>query len=198
VPVRPSLERLGLIGCPAAQPRLGRECLRIIRQLVPRLGARREDCGVTIIGVVREPFEMLVSLYEYWRRCDFSDDPGGLVRTARTGTFRQFLEQAVGERQLANYHTHFDVGGPAWETTRLLDFQSLEPALEAVCSELGLRAAGPLRRINAAPRQRRDVGRYLAEAGGLVFEVRSHFRWYYEEATRIMIRGRQRPLLRAA
>jgi len=198
VPVRPSLERLGLIGCPAAQPRLGRECLRIIRQLVPRLGARREDCGVTIIGVVREPFEMLVSLYEYWRRCDFGDDPGGLVRTARTGTFRQFLEQAVGERQLANYHTHFDVGGPAWETTRLLDFQSLDPALEAVCSELGLQAAGPLRRINAAPRQRRDVGRYLAEAGGLVFEVRSHFRWYYEEATRIMIRGRQRPLLRAA
>jgi hypothetical protein len=160
--------------------------------------ARSEPCDVRIIGVVREPFEMLVSLYEYWRRYDFREEPAvGLIRTARTGTFRQFLELAVGERQLVNYHTHFDVGGPAWAGTRLLDFQSLEPALETVCAEFGIEAAAGLGCLNAAPR-RRDVGGYLAEAGGLVFEVRSYFRWYYEEATRIMIRGRQLQLLRAA
>jgi len=199
VPVRASLELLGLVSKPRPRPRLVRECLRVVRRVVPGMPARSEPCDVRIIGVVREPFEMLVSLYEYWRRYDFSVEPAvGLIRTARTGTFRQFLELAVGERQLVNYETHFDVGGPAWAGTRLLDFQSLEPALETVCAEFGIEASAGLGCLNAAPRRRRDVGGYLAEAGSLVFEVRSYFRWYYEEATRIMIRGRQARLLRAA
>jgi hypothetical protein len=153
-----------------------------------------ERCDLRIIGVVREPFEMLISLYEYWRRYEFAEEPDAdLIRAARTSTFREFLQLAVGDKLLANYETYFDIGGPAWSTTRLIDFQSLEPALHAVCLEFDIAAPAELRRLNFAPRQRRDVGAFLAEAGSLVFEVRSHFRWYYEEAVRIMVRGQVRP-----
>jgi hypothetical protein len=196
--VRTSLEHLGLITARSSRPKLVRECLRIVKQMAPGLSWGTTRCDVKIIGVVREPFDMLVSLYEYWRRYEFRAEPAmELIRIARTGTFRQFLKRAVGERQLSNYHTYFDVGGPAWSTTRLLDFHSLEPALAEVCHEFGIEAPAFLSRANAAPGRRRDVGGYLAEAGGLVFDVRNHFRWYYEEATRIMIRGRKTATRRA-
>ena len=184
MPVRTSLERLGLVTGHDGRPRIVRECLRIVQ----RLAAPR--CDLPIIGVIREPFEMLISLYDYWRRYEFAEEPAGeLIRAARTGTFRQFLALAVGEKLLANYETYFDVGGPAWATTRLIDFQAIEPGLETVCEEFGIEPPVFLGRLNASPRQGRDAGTYLAEAGALAFEVRSHFRWYYEEAARIMVRG---------
>jgi hypothetical protein len=198
LPVRMSLERLGLVTA-RRRHRLQREILRLVGQVAPRLIAGPPRVDLKIIGVVREPFEMLVSLYEYWRRYEFEEEPEAtLIQTARTGTFREFLALAVGERQLANYHTYFDIGGPAWHTTRLLDFQSLEPALAQVCEEFGIEAPAALDRRNAAPQGSRDLGRYLAEAGGLVFEVKSHFRWYYEEASQILIRGRRSAARRAA
>jgi len=198
MPVRMSLERLGLVAT-RRRHRLQREILRLVGKVAPRLIVDRRRVDLKIIGVVREPFEMLVSLYEFWRRYDFEEEPQAtLIQTARTGTFREFLALAVGERLLTNYHTYFDVGGPAWQTTRLLDFQSLEPALAEVCEEFGIEPPEALDRRNAAPQAGRDLGRYLAEAGGLVFDVRSHFRWYYEEAPRIMIRGRKVAARRAA
>jgi len=199
MPVRMSLERLGLVTARRRRPRVVRECLRIVGQVAPRLVAEAESCDVRVIGVLREPFEMLVSLYEYWRRYEFRREPDqGLIRTARTGTFREFLRQAVGAGHLSNYQTYFDVGGAAWRSTRLIDFQSLESGLAEVCEEFGIEPPTGLGRINAAPRQTRDIGAYLAEAGGLVFEVRNHFRWYYDEASRIMIRGRRAAVRRAA
>jgi hypothetical protein len=197
-PVRTSLERLGLVTAPPRRPKILRECLRLVRQVMPPSRHVSERCDVKIIGVVREPFEMLVSLYEYWRRYEFQDEPTeGLIRVARTGNFREFLRLAVGERWLANYRTYFDIDGPAWHSTRLIDFQALEPGLAAVCREFGIEPPAFLDRRNAAPRGARDLGGYLAEAGSLVFEVRSHFRWYYEEAEGVLIRG-ERPRLRRA
>jgi hypothetical protein len=199
MPVRMSLEEIGLVTARQKRPRLVRGCLRLAERIAPALLTSTERCDLRIMGVLREPFEMLVSLYEYWRRYEFREEPvEGLIRTARTSTFRKFLQLAVAERQLSNYRDYFDVGGPAWPTTRLLDFQSLEPALAQVCDEWGVRPPASLRRLNAAPHERRDLGGYLAEAGSLVFEVRSHFRWYYEEATRIMIRGERLVGLQAA
>lgn len=198
VPVRESLQAAGLLAAPGRRPKVVRECLRIAGQVAPRSLVRRRPCDLKIIGVVREPFEMLVSLYEYWRRYEFQDEPTeGLIRVARTGTFREFLRLAVGERWLANYRTYFDIDGPAWASTRLIDFQALEPGLTAVCREFGIEPPAFLDRRNAAPRGARDLGGYLAEAGSLVFEVRSHFRWYYEEAEGVLVRG-ERPRLRRA
>lgn len=191
--VRVSLERLGLVAGSGSRPRIVRECLRLVHRLAP------ERCDLPIFGVLREPFEMLISLYDYWRQYEFAEEPDGeLIRAARTGTFRQFLALAVGEKLLANYETYFDVGGPAWAKTRLIDFQCLEPGLASVCEEFGIQPPASLGRLNAGPRTGRDPGTYLAEAGALAFEVRSHFRWYYDEAVRIMVRGRPAAGLRIA
>jgi hypothetical protein len=199
VPVRTSLERLGLVTNPRRRPKVVRECLRFVKQIAPLTLADEQRCELTIIGVVREPFEMLVSLYEYWRRYEFQEEPAAkLVRAARTGTFRQFLRLAVGERLLDDYRDFFDVGGPAWPSTRLVDFHSLEPGLAAVCREVGIEPPASLARANAAPLKARGRGAYHAEAGGLMRKVRSHFRWYYEEAPRVLVRGGRADLLRAA
>ena len=198
MPVRTSLERLGLLTAPARRSKFVRECLRLVRHVTPLDFHVPERCDIPIIGVVREPFEMLVSLYEYWRRYDFPQPPRPpLIRAARERPFREFLALAVGDHPVQNYHDFFDVGGPAWTNTRLINFQTLGPGLAAVCREFGIEPPPFLDHRNAAPRGARDLGGYLAEAGSLVFEVRSHFRWYYEEAEGVLVRG-ERPRLRRA
>jgi hypothetical protein len=192
MPVRMSLEQLGLVTPSFQRNLLMRNWLRLVGQGTPGLVAETQLADLRIVGVLREPFDMLISLYEYWRRYDFDEEPEAtLIHSARTGSFREFLALAVGDRLLANYHTYFDVGGPAWHSTRLLDFQSLKPALAEVCEEFGIEPPAGLDRRNAAPQPIHNADFYLAEAGSLVFEVRNHFRWYYEEASQVMIRGRQ-------
>ena len=169
--VRPALERLGLMKAPPRRSRLVRNGLRLVRPFVPQKPACTPRCDLKIIGVVREPFEMLVSLYEYWRRCNFQEEPPQpIIQVAITSSFREFLELAVRKRVLETYESFFDVGGPAWETTRLIDFDSLQPSLEAVCREFGLDPPTGVERLNAAPSRVREAGSYLAEAGSLVFE----------------------------
>jgi hypothetical protein len=195
LPVRPALRRLARSGAMARGP-FARQLARLTRRL-PLAGRQAGD--VQIIGVVREPFEMLVSLYEFWRRHRFPQEPEArLIRAARSGTFREFLRLAVGEGLLNSYESHFDVGGPAWPRTRLIDFAALEPGLAEVCREFRIPEPTRLARRNAAPRRSRDIGDYLAEAGSLVFEVRSHFRWYYDEGVHIMVRGNAEPARRLA
>lgn len=196
LPVRESLERLGLVPPRDAQrpSRLVRNARRLgLGGVVDRVVARqrRRGCRTRIIGAVREPLDMLVSLFEYWRRFDFSEEPTlQLIRCARTGTFREFLRLAVVERQVLNYRDFFDMEGPAAASTRLLAFDSLEPALEEVCREFGLpRPATKLGQLNASPNRRRDLSPYMAEAGSLLADVRSHFRWYYETGSDRMVTG---------
>jgi len=148
-----------------------------------------------VIGVLREPFDMLVSLYRFWRRrhAEMRYPAGSIQHAAGSGTFRQFLLRAVVAREVPNYHDFFDVGGPAWPRTRLLDFRSIEPALESVCREIGVEASGGVPACNVAPSPH-DAAEYLAEAGELVDAVRAHFRWYYEEGVALAIRGDAAPL----
>jgi hypothetical protein len=196
LPVRPALRRLAKMAAAGQRGPLARLLGRVpLAVFCPR--TVRE---ARIIGILREPFEMLVSLYEFWRRHRFRQEPQArLIRAARAGTFREFLQLAVGERLLDSYEKHFDVGGPAWSRTRLIDFASLETGLAEVRDEFSLPPIAGLARRNAAPRRPRDIGDYLAEAGSLVFEVRSHFRWYYDEGVHIMIRGQaEQPARRLA
>jgi len=54
---------------------------------------------IRIIGVVREPLEMLVSLHDYRRRGDANPNPRDrLVTAAWEGRFADFVGQAVGGR----------------------------------------------------------------------------------------------------
>jgi hypothetical protein len=97
---------------------------------------------------------------------------------------------AVADGGLANYHDFFDMDGPALANTRLLDFNALEPALLQVCREFGLNVPETrLGLLNVGPSRQRDLHRYRTEAGGLMSEVRSHFRWYYEEGIHVMVTG---------
>lgn len=203
VPVRDSLERLGIV--PRREPArrrargLAGACERLRRGFgrLAGSGRRRTDrvpaCSTRIIGVVREPFEMLVSLFEYWRTFAFPEPPAEpLILRARAGNFREFLRLAVVGGGLPNYETFFDIGGPAAAGTRLLDFSRLEQSLETVCREFGIPAPEQgLGQHNAGPRRSRNLDSYREEAGGLAGAVENHFRWYYREYVHTMVRGRE-------
>ena len=210
LPVRDSLEQLGLVPrrdrFSGRRHRLTRACVKLSRTLVRCLPsglrasiAHGKPCPTRIIGVVREPFEMLVSLFEYWRSYDYAEEPSEpLIRAARQDGFRRFLGMAVSDGGLATYESFFDVDGPASSNTRLLDFNALEPALLQVCREFGVSVPkAKLGLLNVGPSRQRDLQRYRTEAGALMSEVRSHFRWYYEEGVHAMVTGgrvrRQQP-----
>jgi hypothetical protein len=199
VPVGEGLEQLGLVPRKQRGKRFRAACREVLERVLPG-GLRSQGADVRIIGVIREPFSMLVSLYEFWQR-RFHARPraeGALDHCAGTRSFREFVEQAVVDRQLPSYEWLFDVGGPAWPTTRLLDFHSLAPALEATCRDFGIVARVPLGRSNAAPRRQRDIEAYRDEAAPLLPAVRRYFRWYYEEGERQLFRGATDATVRAA
>ncbi len=203
LPVRDSLEKLGLVP-PRRDPslaschRLTRACVKLSRTLVRCLPAglrasiaHEKPCPTRIIGVVREPFEMLVSLFEYWRSFDFAEEPTQpLILAARQDGFHRFLGMAVSDGGLATYESFFDMDGPASSNTRLLDFNALEPALFQVFREFGVSVPqAKLGLFNVGPSRQRDLQRYRTEAGSLMSEVRSHFRWYYDEGVHLMVTG---------
>ena len=141
-----------------------------------------------IVGVVREPFETIVSLFEFWRGYPFDPEPqAAFIRCARFGTFPEFVRMAVVEGQLPTYEWFFDADGPAWSRTRLIDFETLDRDLFAATAERRRRSP-PLERRNAHSGPR-DLTVYHDLAGDLVDRVHEHFRWYYD---------RRRTALRAA
>ncbi|MFM8893627.1 MAG: hypothetical protein ACKOTB_18795 [Planctomycetia bacterium] len=204
LPVRDSLERLGLVprreptrarGLSGAWDRFLGHAVRLATGR-PTTGGRRrgppvQPCSTRIIGVVREPFEMLVSLFEYWRTFAFPAPPTQpLILQARSGNVREFLRAAVADAGLPSYEEFFDIDGPAAGGTRLLDFARLEPALVAVCLEFGIPGPGArLGQHNAGPGRSRNLESYRDEAGDLLAAVEHHFRWYYRDCVHTMVRG---------
>ncbi|MBM4021127.1 MAG: hypothetical protein FJ284_02595 [Planctomycetes bacterium] len=189
-PVRRSLKRHGLL---ARRP--ANQSLRILLRPARRL-LRPEAAGAMplVIGVLREPFDLLVSLYRFWnRRFSVKRYPTGtLPHAAGTGSFRVFLERAVVAGEICTYQDFFDIGGPAWQRTRLLDFRAIEAGLGVVCRELDIAPPADLPACNVAP-SRPDEAAFLAEAGGLTAAVRRHFQWYYEEAAAVLLRPLAEP-----
>ena len=176
--VRESLDALGI----APQPlrflgRSGRNAVgSLARHLLPF-----PQPQLRIIGVVREPMSMLVSLFEYWKDYDFGTEPiTPLIAAAQTGSFRSFLERAILRRELPKYDNFFDVGGEVWANTRLLDLESLDDDLADLTEAWGIESPVPrLDRCNVGRRQVRDLSPYLDEAGALVNAAKSYFGWYY-------------------
>jgi hypothetical protein len=190
VAVRASLERFGLVAAP--MPMFDNPACRILSRTARRLdtvGFLRR-CPTRIIGVIRDPLEMLSSLYEFWRHYPFPAAPGQpFIVIARTRAFRDFVHAAVVDRMLLNYERFFDVDGPAWHTTRLVDFHHLDAGLAAVCKEFGIPAPAQLQRLNVGAHRDLAIDRYEAEAGPLMKDVRRYFRWYYDNAARVAVRG---------
>jgi len=134
-----------------------------------------------IFGVVRSPLELIVSLYEFWRRNQSHrhslNDP--FIRAAGQGSFTTFLNECLLSKRLKPYESFFDVGGIAWPRTRLIHFDHLESGLRQVLDGFGIDVAVDLPRVNCAAK---DVGRrahYEALAQPFLADIRRHFRWYY-------------------
>lgn len=177
--------------------RLGRESLRIVSPYLAEQ-IRPFPESLRVIGVLRDPFDMLVSLFEYWRREPFDVEPADpFVQCARRGCFHDFVAAAVIGSRVHTYEQFFDVGGPLWASTYLLDFETIQPSLDRLCQTLEIRNHRPLPALNRAPSSGRDTARYREEAGPLVAEVHRYFRWYHDEGVRLMIRG-ERQLRSAA
>jgi hypothetical protein len=131
---------------------------------------------IRIIGVVREPLEMLGSLYDYWRRGDANPNPRDrLVTAAWEGRFADFVGQAIGGR-LPSYAAFFDAGGPAWANTRLVHFADVEEGLARVCREFGLDVVVDLPRKNCGSGRDRPP---TASTGSLAERVDRAFAWYH-------------------
>ncbi|MFM7135633.1 MAG: hypothetical protein ACKO1M_00990 [Planctomycetota bacterium] len=135
---------------------------------------------IRILGVVREPLDMLASLYEYWRRGEANPDSRDrFVTAAWDGRFADFVGQAIGGR-LPSYAAFFDAGGPAWPNTRLVHFADVEEGLARACREFGLGVTVELPRKNCGPAGGRRLDRPDVEAQHLTAELRRHFAWYHD------------------
>jgi hypothetical protein len=135
---------------------------------------------IRIIGVVREPLEMLASLYEYWRRGDTNPNPrDALVTAAWEGRFPEFVRRAIDGR-LESYHDFFDAGGPAWPNTRLVHFDDVAGGIARACREFGLNVPVLLPQKNCGTGTSSRIAEYTRLAGPLTSEVRRHFAWYHD------------------
>lgn len=191
--VASSLQRL--LSRDQRRHRIVRYGLRSLGMFAPSFAERGRQfpLSLRVVGALRDPFEMLVSLFEYWKRDPFDVAPTDpFIRCALTGTFHDFVAAAVVGSRIAPYERFFNVGGPLWPNTYLLDFESIDSALDRLCDMLGIANTHPLPALNRAPGGGRDMARYRDEAGPLVAEVRRYFRWYHEEGVHRMIRGEHR------
>lgn len=196
LPVPKSLRRLGLVKEPTPSPKWHG---LIPKPLRPRPTKPSLVKDITVIGVVREPFEMLVSLYSYWRRTAIATPrtPGTLRYTAAHGTFRDFVVHAVVEGKLPNYSEFFGVGLPEQPSLTLIDLRSLGAGVAAICRDYGLPAPAPLAVENAAPTPH-DYDRFREEVRFMIPAIRSRYRWYYEDARRLMAKSSGSLTLRPA
>jgi hypothetical protein len=156
--------------------------LKSSRLVTPGVGILKpsEAKNIRIFGVVRSPFDMVVSLFRWWRRPEHhSATYSPLRRAAEDDNFRQFVECAVIRRHLPRYEDFFDVGGFAWNNTNLLHFDELEGGLELLMSAYRIKAAVRLEHRNRATPDRTSYTAYERQAGSLVPKVHDYFSWYY-------------------
>ena len=179
LPVRVSLERLRLLK--SSSPFFPPFMNHLTHLFRPSNLPTFQRCSTRIIGVVREPFEMLVSLYEFCRHYPFKIPLNPFIKSARDGTFPEFVHMAVVQRCLPSYDFFFDVGGPAWALTRLIDFDYLSCGLSEVCTEFGIAGPTNLPHRNVGPRPNRDLRPYKQALGTLASDVENYYHWYYTQ-----------------
>jgi hypothetical protein len=149
----------------------------------------RRARDLRVLGVVREPFDMLVSLFRWWRRPEHhSSSHHPLRNAAERGDFRGFVHHAVVARRLPRYEDFFDVGGLAWPRTRLVHFEGLQSGLTAVTREFGVPAPVHMGWHNRAVREDTTHASYAQEAAALMPAIRRYSAWY-EANERTFVRG---------
>lgn len=150
------------------------------RALMPSDVEVGEPESLRVLGVVRDPFEMAVSLFEYWHRKlderDLARSP--LLAAAHRGDYLGFLRLiASDESRFPTYRQFFDQGGALWSRTILVDFADLQGGLARAFGSLGLQVdLSRLARRNDSRRPDGGMRRRELEAGDLAEAVRRRYR----------------------
>jgi hypothetical protein len=153
---------------------------------------------IRILGVVREPLDMLASLYDYWRRGETNPNPRDtLVTAAWERRFEDFVGLAIGGR-LSTYEKFFDAGGSAWPNTRLVHFDDVEDGLARACREFGLDVPVLLPRKNCGARSAARTATAIRLSAPLAAAVRRHYAWYHDTFGHADHPASRRPRLHAA
>lgn len=165
-----------------------------------------DNCGfnkisnqMRVIGVIRNPLEMLISLFEFYSKSPMSADDFPMVKTAQNRNFARFVGLAVNEQQISKYEDFFDYGGRFWNNTRLIDFNNLQAGLEEVCREIGIPSHIPLQKLNSGSGSYKNIDEYKKEMSVNYIHFRDYFKWYYTTGVNIMVSGSaKKTLLRAS
>lgn len=161
----------------------------IRRRLAECLGRPIGRCDVTlpaplelrVLGILRDPFEMTVSLFEYWGRKLPEDEKhhSPLASAATRGDFQTFLRIMASDcESFPTYRRFYDFGGPLWARTTLVDFAHLRSGLAEALARLGIKAdLDRLRHLNAGNRTSERMPDFEREAGPLAGSIRRRFGW---------------------
>ncbi len=160
-----------------------RSWLRSLRGVKPLVCAIRvaNPRSLRVLGVVRDPFAMAVSLFDHWNRKlpEGERHHSPLASAATLGDFPEFLRILSGDAgYFPTYREFFDEGGPLWANTHLIDFDHLEDGLAEAREKLGL-ALDPkaLPHLNAGDPRRRQLAEREREAGDLATALRRRYAW---------------------
>ena len=186
--VRKGLARLRCGPRPPSSP-----LLRLLCQCSkPMNSPYRVPHDVRVLGVLREPFDLLRSLFLYWRRTASPGTKSPFIRSAVTADFTKFVWLATARRRLPNYHRFFGVGTKVWQRTTLVDFSNLKAGLQDAMRRLAVPTAVQLPSVNANPAHRHTPasrGELLTFDTRMGMAVRQHFAWYYDEGRSLCLRG---------
>lgn len=139
-----------------------------------------------IIGVMREPLSMMISLYKYWKTYKFSKPDKELpllIQCARHKTFSEFVDLAVDGPNVETYKSFFDFRGPVWPETRIAAFESLQSGLFNILKELDLVSDKALSRLNVGPSSNESVPTIPCNT---VTKLKKYFAWYYETGAHVL------------
>lgn len=138
-----------------------------------------DPLALRVIGVVREPFEMAVSLFEYWHSClgERDKDHSALMTAAYQGDYLGFMRLISSDiSRFPTYLQFYDFGGPLWPNTALVDFAYLREGLDQAFASFGVRV--DLGRLPFRNQSRRPEGHMRlreAEAGPLASSIRQRY-----------------------
>lgn len=186
--VRKGLARLRCGPCPPRSP-----IARWLYQYAQRpTSPHRVPHDVRVLGIVRDPFDLLRSLFLYWKRTASADDKSPFIRSAVTEEFSTFVWLATVKRCLPNYHRFYAVGTPIWRRTTLVDFSHLEAGLQNAMHRLAIPVTVQLPIVNVNPARLQATatpGDALAFDQRMEAAVRRHFAWYYREGRSLGEKG---------
>ncbi|MGA0040222.1 MAG: hypothetical protein ACO3NZ_10265 [Pirellulales bacterium] len=186
--VRKGLSRLR---CGPSPPRL--PIARWLYQYSQRsTSPHRVPLDVRVLGILREPFDLLRSLFLYWQRPASPDAKSPFIRSAVTKEFDTFVWLATAKRCLPNYHRFYAVGSPTWPQTTLVDFGNLEAGLQEAMNRLAIPVTVQLPRVNVNPARLQATaspGDTPTFDTRMEATVRRHFAWYYSEGRNLCRNG---------